>query len=345
VHCDQIGRYLSDYATGRLPGFKAAWVSQHLAGCETCQKLVEEAGRGRRECLGPAPVAAAAEPLFPPGSPLSEAVQRPVPPGVRRAVAASLVMLVLGAAWPVLRSFGRTGSGAGQVPAAPAAALRADHPLQFQSLGQSQGGVALWLDSVVEGRNGLLATFSFHGDNISVPGANDSWVEVRDAAGRRLSAWLPVVATDANGISVQVAFSLPADQNGFRVQFSGVTQNASTGWALQLPLPPERLQQLDMPLRGLPADARLKAYGMVGDLLQVEVLGPPPDGSDYPHLFLRDGDQNLFAPSAYTGPDATGELMLQFPVPKTLQMPIQLVGDGYIRNYLGPWTIEANVLK
>ena len=106
MQCDQIRRYLEQYAEGSLPGYKAAWVVQHLAGCPACTTAAEEA---RRDPVGSTPAAAAIEhePNRPEGA--FEAVQRPVPRWLQWATAILIVVAVGGAVWLLQHAAAGTG--------------------------------------------------------------------------------------------------------------------------------------------------------------------------------------------------------------------------------------------
>jgi len=98
VQCDQIRPYLEQYAEGSLPGYKAAWVVQHLAACPACTGAAEAA---RRAPDKPAPVVGTSgrNPQLSEGD--FEAVQRPVPWWLQWATAIFIVAAVGGAVWLV----------------------------------------------------------------------------------------------------------------------------------------------------------------------------------------------------------------------------------------------------
>lgn len=95
MQCDQIRRYLPEYAEGSLPRYKVAWVAQHLAGCPACTAAAEEHRR--------VPLAAAtadeSEPA--PVSTLFTEVERPVPVWLQVAAAALIMAAAGGAVWLV----------------------------------------------------------------------------------------------------------------------------------------------------------------------------------------------------------------------------------------------------
>jgi anti-sigma factor RsiW len=97
MQCDQIRQYLTAYVDGTLPGYKTAWVIQHLAGCQVCAAAA--AAERRRAADHPLPMAAAAEPRVRPQETNFEAVQRPVPAGVQVAAAVLLIAAAGGAFW------------------------------------------------------------------------------------------------------------------------------------------------------------------------------------------------------------------------------------------------------
>lgn len=97
MQCDQIRQYLTPYVDGSLPGYKAAWVVQHLAGCSACAATV--AAERRRTEGYPPPMAAAAEPCAQQRNTEFEAVQRPVPAGLQVAAAVLLLAAAGGVFW------------------------------------------------------------------------------------------------------------------------------------------------------------------------------------------------------------------------------------------------------
>ncbi|MDF2626172.1 MAG: hypothetical protein K0R39_3 [Symbiobacteriaceae bacterium] len=97
MQCDQIRQYLKPYAEGTLPGYKAAWVVQHLAGCQVCAASVATE-RARMQGAAP-PVAAAVEAPGQPAGTEFAAVQRPVPVGLKVAAVALIGAAVVGAFW------------------------------------------------------------------------------------------------------------------------------------------------------------------------------------------------------------------------------------------------------
>jgi anti-sigma factor RsiW len=97
MQCDQIRQYLTAYVDGTLPGYKTAWVIQHLAGCQACAAAVAAERRGAED--HPVPMAAAVEPEARRQETDSEAVQRPVPAGVQVAAAVLLIAAAGGAFW------------------------------------------------------------------------------------------------------------------------------------------------------------------------------------------------------------------------------------------------------
>lgn len=108
MQCDQIRQYLTQYAEGALPGYKVAWVVQHLAGCEACTAEAERAKRTRQQArTGPEPapwqpavrgqpVAGAREQRSENGF---EAVQRPVPRWLQLATVILIAAAAGGALW------------------------------------------------------------------------------------------------------------------------------------------------------------------------------------------------------------------------------------------------------
>ena len=97
MQCDQIRQYLTAYVDGTLPGYKTAWVVQHLAGCQACAAAVSAERRHVNE--HPLPMAATVEPPTRRQEAHSEAVQRPVPAGVQFAAAVLLIAAAGGAFW------------------------------------------------------------------------------------------------------------------------------------------------------------------------------------------------------------------------------------------------------
>lgn len=308
MHCDQIAEYLKDYVAGELPPFKRSWVAQHIAGCHQCRALAAAAQRSRPGAYPPmaerAPVAAAADFLRPVGGPASVAVQRPVPPRVRRLLLLLSGLLLFGIIWLAL---GRTGS---RHPSP----LPSTHPLRFEARAQTHEGVTLSLKSLVVNGDQLRATLRFDGAAISQ--AADSWATVRTLGGERLAALPPVVSADTGGVTVQLAFRLPAEQSGFRLILAGVNSRASAAWALPLPAPPDRLEQFTGTLPGAPVGVALSRYGLVDGVLQVELTLSERLWGEIPKLLLRDSSGALFTPAAVAGPGSSGELTLHLPCPK-----------------------------
>lgn len=114
MQCEQIQGYLTDYASGQLPAFKAAWTAQHLAGCEACRERLEclRSKTGGKQTVMPmpdeAPVAATIDSVGRFRRTGSVSVQRPVPRLLRGITAVSLLGLIGSAAWFVL-NYVRTG--------------------------------------------------------------------------------------------------------------------------------------------------------------------------------------------------------------------------------------------
>lgn len=132
---------------------------------------------------------------------------------------------------------------------------------------------------------------------------------------------------------------------GERTQPMPGGEGAPPLWDLSLPSPPNRLVLLDLPIAESPIPVTLTRYGIIGDLLQIELSTDLGQGEQIPPLMLCDGSGAIFAPSLAMELASQRGILLQYPVPETLHFPIRLVGDGYLRKYLGPWTIEATVLK
>lgn len=99
MQCDQIRQYLTPYVEGSLPGYKVAWVVQHLAGCPACAAAVAGQRSSHRPEGNPLPVAAAVEPRHAPADNHFEAVQRPVPAGLQVAAVVLMLAAAGGAVW------------------------------------------------------------------------------------------------------------------------------------------------------------------------------------------------------------------------------------------------------
>lgn len=100
MQCDQIRPYIESYVEGTLPGYKVAWVVQHLAGCETCNAAAEAARRQLAPHMHVAPVAATVEPSK--SETAFEPVQRPVPLWLQWATAVLVMAAAGGAVWLIL---------------------------------------------------------------------------------------------------------------------------------------------------------------------------------------------------------------------------------------------------
>lgn len=110
MQCDQIRAYLDQYAEGSLPGYKAAWVVQHLAGCPSCTAEAD-AARQKRTLPPPAvaartQTAATTKPDEIPAENAFEAVQRPIPRWLQWATAVLITAATGGAAWVLLPKVG-----------------------------------------------------------------------------------------------------------------------------------------------------------------------------------------------------------------------------------------------
>ncbi|HLN64716.1 MAG TPA: zf-HC2 domain-containing protein [Symbiobacteriaceae bacterium] len=104
MHCSQIEPLLIGYASGSLPAYKAAWVAQHLAGCEACQVLL--AAERRKASLPGLPAAApqactqeAPAPALIRRGETSVAIQRPVPAWFRLMAVVVLAAAAAGCVW------------------------------------------------------------------------------------------------------------------------------------------------------------------------------------------------------------------------------------------------------
>lgn len=159
----------------------------------------------------------------------------------------------------------------------------------------------------------------------------------------------PVRRSEASGREPagMSAIGLPPDRKRFTFRYSGVNQAPNQGWNLPLPPPPARLEHPGRPLKGVPAETTLVHYGTVGEMLHVVVRSSAPGVDTIPRLFLRDASGVLFAPTYQSRTVGASEVetMLHYPLPKQLRLPITLVGEGHLRQYLGHWTIDLNVVK
>lgn len=359
MQCEQIRAYLDDYAAGTLPSYKASWLAQHTAACEACRQLAAEArarGRGRE---GDVPVAAAREPALL-GRGAIGAVQRRRVPRWARWGGGLLTAAVLGAtAWAVVRGVTRPErrpepGAAAQTPggaSAPApaqeqpaiATASAGEPVRYEATDQRQGEVQLSVVSVTAVDDTYWVTVHFDGSEIYTPGTAGAWITVRDSQDRWLESWVEGIHMGGDGLTARVGFRIPPVEQHFHLEFSGVHQLAANHWNIGLPMPPERLEQIGGVLGNLPPGVTLTRYGLVGDLLQVDLRSV----DSLPRLYLVDGSGGRFAPVAESQRIENGitDTSWQYAIPTKLRSPLKLVGDGRIRKYSGPWMIELHVVR
>jgi hypothetical protein len=95
MQCEQVRLWVNDYAAGTLPSYKAAWVAQHIAGCEECKRLAGQA-------LPPKPTAppapALGEVAVTPGGWDTESEAMPLRRTIRCATILAVTAIVLSAA-------------------------------------------------------------------------------------------------------------------------------------------------------------------------------------------------------------------------------------------------------
>ncbi len=334
MHCEQIRELLPGFTAGTLPNFKAAWVAQHLAGCEACRSL--------SEALAPIPVAPAAErlaagrPFIPANS--SYSLRRPIP--ARLWISALLLAILLMVSTP--RAYLRV------TKTTPQRLTLAIPALAFEAAAQQQAGVTLSLGSVTQTGDELTVRARFLGVDLSPPTSMDAWVTVLNERRHPIESRLRTVTVDAAGITLEVSFHFPEGSNAFALRIAGVNQTGVSRWALDLPAPPPALEQTEQSLGGTPPGLVLIGYGTTGDLLRVHLRAwLPPGPTAMPALSLRDGGGGTYASAFFRQFEQGGaqELVLEYAVPGTLTTPLTLVGNIVERRYLGPWLIDAKRIR
>lgn len=332
MDCEQIRPFLRAYVHRDLPTFKIAWVAQHLVGCEMCRTTVQE--------LHPAPVATAAET---PGS-VSVAVQRRVPPWVKPVGVAGAVLLLL-ATFQAVRLAGRRPGPPEPRPSAPSAAVAST---KAQVPTQSQLGVSLSLESTVAQGEEVAITARFSGRGLTSPPDPNVWLRVYDSHHQETPVTVTAILVTGDGLAIEARFRLPEGDDRFLLRFGAIVQLSWHRWLLLLPEPGEALPDQGELLAGTPPGTRLLEYRADGDMLRIGLRFPARgDLAAAPAFQLRDAQGALFAPVQSEGNGGSGErgLTLLFPLPREVRTPFTLVGSVPVHKQVGPWLMEANVVK
>jgi len=342
VRCDQIGPYLSDFAAGTLPAYKGAWVSQHLGGCSECSARLQ-AHRSPPAKGPPAAVVGQAVPQVLP-------MPRTPPRWYRWAVLGLLALAAAGSVWLLTRT---SVSPDRPVMIRPVPET-ADWPKvstpdsrPFSAPPDTHGMVSLHVEQVEADDEYLRARIRFEGGYAVPPKEMTDWVMVTDAQGRILESSVPYVAFDPKGISAAIEFRPREGERRFELQFSGVGRLSMAPWHLSLPFPDEPSERHARDgLMGFPYGVRLLHYETTDDLLRVDLEMPQADGWSMPVLYLRDDTGHEYAPISETRepPTAARSASFTYAVPSVLRYPLELVGEGEVCTYLGPWTINLTVL-
>lgn len=367
MHCEQIRPLLREYTTGQLPSYKAAWTAQHLAGCPECrERLAQEKGR-RAEPEFPVPVAAAAEDRDWAAANTSGGGMRR---RARRRLARVFLMLALlllgGAAWLLFQLWHQPGAiahlanrtsawfslphyslAASPEPAAAAKAPPTDNnEVRFRSSMHRQLGVTFWIESITAFDHRLRVLARFEGEQLMIPAAGKGWLSIVDEQLNPVDYSLVSVVGEPEGILVEFDLWLKEGQDQFTLQVSEIEQDQIQHWALPLPALPDSLEGRDQPLEAAGSTISLTSYGKVDELLQVG-LRVPAEWERVERLLIRDARGTSFAPADRTGVSGRHymDLTVRYAIPHGWEMPLTLVGEGHMRKKIGPWTIEATVLK
>jgi hypothetical protein len=333
LHCDQIHPFLPDYAAGRLPGYRAAWVAAHIAQCEACR------GALATHHLTAPEAASVVTPVDPTDQP------RFVPRWYRWGVVILLSLLVALGISTVRTSLRRLAWRP-----APTLALLERTPqatLSFQSAVVQASGVSVRVESITRELGAMRMQVEITGQAIYAPRIPETWVTVKNAQGQPLNATIVIARADLTGMTVYITAPMFDLGQSLSLQFSPIRQMAPLHWALPLPDPPSTLTNPALTLHGLPNQITLVTYGEVNSLLQVELVTASPEVTQIPILYLRDSNGVLFAPALQTRTNTQGEVgtVLRFPLPKELSLPLSLSGEGYLARTVGPWNLSVQLTK
>ncbi len=364
MQCEQIRKYLAEYVAGELPGYKKAWVAQHLAGCDACRAEAEGERQSRsrwKEQEGVVPVAVTAEPQpwaratraprgYPgrgtggrvrrpagsrdPGGAMSGALQRPVPRRVRWLGALLLLALTAGGAWVVWAALNRPDL------------LPLPEAFRRPGVVSALAGVRPVVESVTAIGDRRYIKVRFSGRDLLPPGQDGSWVAVYDDRWRELKARVALVRIDNRSLTAEVVVDAPEEPTRLHIRIHGVDQVVPQRWKVTLPPPPSEVETFDQRLSGALAHVTLLRYGLDGDWLYVE-MAADDGGSSVPELTLQDGSGLHLAPREQRRikhPFRTVTLF-RYQLPDGVQPPVALVGTGQIRKRLGPWTIPTGMLE
>lgn len=345
MQCDQIRPLLRDYKQGSLPGYRAAWVVQHLAGCTDCWL----AGQST-PTPAPDPTPGPPRPATPPSQhTASLPVQRPAPAWARGTAAFGLGLLLAGLAWALSSAqegLSHPAPALAPAPGPPAEPFSQPQPDYTASM-QQQSGVTLRIlrASRFGGRISLEARFD--GERLLPPVHTAGWITVTDEGNRPLTAQIDELLSDRTGLTVLLSFPVPEQGDRFTLRFSGIPRLTILPFSLPLPDPPPSIEQVVRPLPGSPSGIMLMNYGTAGDLLHVWLKLPGYlTANDAESLYLADSGSTDYAPvraESIHGGD-TGELLLQYPIPRILQTPLSLKGEIIMQRLIGPWRIDARLI-
>lgn len=344
MHCDQIRPLLRDYRQGSLPGYRAAWVVQHLAGCPDCRL----AGQSN-PTPAPNPI-----PAISPGQPpASLPLQRPTPGWARGIAAFGMGLLLAGLAWALSSAqegLSRTAPALAQAvdPAAEPPAEPSSQPgPDYTASMQQQSGVTLRILRASRAGGRISVEARFDGERLLPPVHTAGWITVTDERLRPLAVQVDELLSDRTGLTVLLSFPVPEQGDGFTLRFSGIPRLTILPFSLPLPDPPPAIEQVVRPLPGSPSGIMLMNYGTAGDLLHVWLKLPGYlTANDAESLYLADSGSTDYAPvraESIHGGD-TGELLLQYPIPRILQTPLSLKGEIIIQKLIGPWRIDARLI-
>lgn len=340
MHCDQIRPLLKDYRKGALPGYRSAWVVQHLAGCPDCRLAADH------PISVPAPT--------PAGAPSSAPLQRPVPVWALGAASTAMGLALAGLAWMLSSSWQNPRPAAPATAPPPLAALApapvepGSEPLpDYTATMQEQSGVTLRILGATRADGRISLEARFQGEGLLPPGETTGWITVSDEGLRPLAVQIDGMLSDRTGLTVLLSFPVPQGGDRFTLRFSGVPRLTVFPFSLPLPDPPPVIEQVVRPLSGSPAGIVLMNYGTAGDLLHVWLRFPGYlSADDAEFLFLADSGAVGYAPVRAEPIRGVGadELLLQYPIPRVLRPPLSLRGKMLVQKLLGPWRIDARLI-
>lgn len=349
MRCDQVQASLPAFLVGDLPSHKAAWMAQHLAGCQACQSELA-AIRLQRKAAGlylPIPAR-----LRPTGK--AQRVSRPTVNRrsgrlwLRGVFALVWLLLVAGGLFFFLRGIGapvhRPEPSSPQGTVAPPPAEKVVR-LGFEPAEQEREGVRLRVEGVAAREADLAVSVRFAGPELLLPADLNTWVQVFDSGWNPLSAVTERLSTDRNGLLAEVIFQRPQGQDRFFLQFRGVYQRQIERCQLSLPDPGDRFESPDLSLSGMPPGVTLAGYGPVRGLLHIELRAPERAGAPIPLLYLEDATGTQFAPAYQSRQhrERQPETILQYPIPKDLRLPVRLVRSEPTRKDLGNWVLALQL--